>query len=77
MLKEDKDLQLSDPVVGVDLVFVRPHRFLVLLPFLPSSAMLSLILVLSSGKEIKSEPQVLWVSASAHIGCQTGSNLVS
>lgn len=53
---EENDLQLSDLVAGVDFVFVRLTRFIVLLPSLPSSSRLRLILMLRSGKrEEKSE----------------------
>lgn len=77
-LKEENDSQLSDLVAGADLVFVRPPWFLVLLLFLPSSSRLSQIPELSSAeREVKNEPQVLWASACAHVGRQTGSNLVS
>lgn len=57
---EENNLQLSDLVAGVDFGFVRLTKFLVLLPSLPSSFKLGLILMHSSGKrEEKSELQAL------------------
>lgn len=57
---EENDLQLSDLVAGIDFVFVRLTRFLVLLPSLPSSSKLRLIFMLTAGKrEEKSELQAL------------------
>lgn len=66
---EENDLLLSDLVADVDFVFVRLTRFIVLLPSLPSSSRLRLILMLRSGKrEEKSEwaPSTVSLSICSH-----------